>query len=200
MHFHLERLSRLLSKRGNGNSEVAGASSNGTEAPNEPAPVDLKDKQQRSQQSASQPNNGNIGRSETAGTSDEAQSPCGIREVVSQSNENPNCVDIVAIHGLNGHRDKTWIDKATRLNWLEDKECLQKDFPAARVLTFGYNSRTYFSRSISDVRDFSSELLAAVKAWRRSAAEQSRPLIFICHSLGGLVFKQVLALLEQNSD
>ncbi|KAF5639076.1 ankyrin repeat [Fusarium sp. NRRL 52700] len=193
------RLSRLFSKQGNGNSQVTEATSNGTKVPNDPAPVDLKEKQPRSQQSASQTNTANIGRSETASTSDEDQSPCGIREVVPQSNENPNCVDIVAIHGLNGHRDKTWIDKATRLNWLEDKECLQKDFPAARILTFGYNSRTYFSRSISDVRDFSSELLAALKAWRRSAAEQSRPLVFICHSLGGLVFKQaVIHAHEQN--
>ncbi|CVL12428.1 uncharacterized protein FPRN_03634 [Fusarium proliferatum] len=199
MHFRLERLSRLFSKGGNGNGELAGASSNGPEALSEPAPIDLKNKQSRSQRSASHPNAGNIGHSETVGTSDDVQSPCGIRELVSQSNENPNCIDFVAIHGLNGHRDKTWIDKSTRLNWLEDRECLQKDFPAARVLTFGYNSRTYFSRSTSDVRDFSSELLAALKAWRSSTAEQSRPLIFICHSLGGLVFKQaVIHAHEQN--
>jgi hypothetical protein len=115
----------------------------------------------------------------------------GIHEVVRQPADQIDSVDIIAIHGLNGHRDLTWTDRSTGINWLSDESCLRKDLPRARIMTFGYNSKTYFSRSEADVRDFASELLAAVKASRSSLIEQQRPIVFICHSLGGLVFKQV---------
>lgn len=117
--------------------------------------------------------------------------PFGIKVLVDRDGKEPDCVDIVAVHGLNGHREKTWRASTTGLNWLSDEQCLQKDIPNARVLAFGYNSRTYFSRSDSDVRDFASELLAALQANRRTDVERKRPIVFVCHSLGGLVFKQV---------
>lgn len=119
------------------------------------------------------------------------ESPYGLKELVGQPREKDNAVDIITIHGLNGHREKTWTDKTTNVNWLCDETCLPKDIPNARVLSFGYNSASYFSRYDSDVRDFASELLAAVRASRKSYAEKHRPIVFICHSLGGLVFKQV---------
>ncbi|OTA04435.1 hypothetical protein A9Z42_0050300 [Trichoderma parareesei] len=59
-------------------------------------------------------------------------------------------------------------------------------------MSYGYNSRSYFSRGDSDVRDFASALLAALKAKRKSSAEKQRCLVFICHSLGGIVFKQLV--------
>lgn len=120
------------------------------------------------------------------------ESPYGLKELISQPAEKENAVDIIAIHGLNGHREKTWTSKTTGLNWLSDASCLPKDIPNARVSSFGYNSASYFSRGDSDVRDFASELLAAVRASRKSQVERRRPIIVVCHSLGGLVFKQVL--------
>lgn len=119
------------------------------------------------------------------------ETPFGLKILVDRPPETANGVDIIAIHGLNGHRDKTWTDNSTRLNWLADPSCLCKDIPNARVLSFGYNSASYFSRSDANIQDFASELLAAIKSSRRSNTEKQRPIIFICHSLGGLVFKQV---------
>ena len=123
------------------------------------------------------------------------ESEYGLKELVSQPPGSDDAVDVIAIHGLNGHREKTWTDKATRVNWLSDPTCLPSDIPHARVLSFGYNSASHFGRGDSDVRDFASELLAAVKASRRSDAERRRPIVFVCHSLGGLVFKQVRGLI-----
>ncbi|KAL7960849.1 hypothetical protein V8C34DRAFT_312462 [Trichoderma compactum] len=123
----------------------------------------------------------------------------GLKVLVSQPLDKRNAVDIVAIHGLNGDRVGTWTDKTTNVNWLSNASCLPKDVPNARVFSFGYNSATYFSRSNSDVQDYASELLAEVKAHRRSDAEKRRPIVFICHSLGGLVFKQAMVRAhEQN--
>lgn len=116
--------------------------------------------------------------------------PFGLKTVVGLP-ETENGVDIIAIHGLNGHRDETWTDKSTGLNWLADPTCLSKDIPGVRVLSFGYNSASYFSRGDANIQDFASELLAAIKANRKSITEKQRPIVFLCHSLGGLVFKQV---------
>ncbi|KXH67436.1 ankyrin repeat protein [Colletotrichum salicis] len=122
-------------------------------------------------------------------------SPHGIKVLVSQPADRTGCVDIVAIHGLNGHREETWTDSRTGVEWLSDSSCLPKDMPTARVLTFGYNSKTYFSRSESDIPDFASDLLYALKAQRTSEEERQRRIVFICHSLGGLVFKQSQAVI-----
>ncbi|KAK1728235.1 uncharacterized protein BDZ83DRAFT_570920, partial [Colletotrichum acutatum] len=64
-------------------------------------------------------------------------------------------------------------------------------------LTFGYNSKTYFSRSESDIPDFASESLWALKAQRTSEEERQRRIVFICHSLGGLAFKQAVIMAHE---
>ncbi|OCL02322.1 hypothetical protein AOQ84DRAFT_357452 [Glonium stellatum] len=40
-------------------------------------------------------------------------------------------VDIIAVHGLNGHRDKTWT-AGNGVNWLRD--LLPQDLPNARIM------------------------------------------------------------------
>jgi hypothetical protein len=115
----------------------------------------------------------------------------GLHILVSQPSTKPQCVDIIAIHGLNGHYEATWTDRTTGANWLKDPAFLSNDIPYARIQSFGYNSLTYFSRSNANIRDFASELLAAIKSSRKTVVEKKRPIVFICHSLGGIVFKQV---------
>lgn len=116
------------------------------------------------------------------------EGPYGLKVLVDQPSDKVNSVDIVAIHGLNGHREETWTDRASGVNWLADAACLRNDIPEARVLSFGYKTANGW-----DVRDFASILLACIKSRRQSSAEKQRPIIFICHSLGGLVFAQVRA-------
>jgi len=58
-------------------------------------------------------------------------------------------------------------------------------------MTYGYNSVVAFSKSTAQVDDFARDFLQRVKGVRRSAEEKSRALVFICHSLGGILFKQV---------
>lgn len=53
---------------------------------------------------------------------------------------------IVAIHGLNGHRDKTWT-ASNNVNWLSD--LLPHDIPNARVITWGYDANTHSSSRVS---------------------------------------------------
>ena len=50
---------------------------------------------------------------------------------------------IVAVHGLNGHRDKTWT-AANGKRWLRD--LLPNDIPNARVFCWGYDANTHGNR------------------------------------------------------
>ncbi|KAF0317581.1 ankyrin repeat protein [Colletotrichum asianum] len=112
----------------------------------------------------------------------------GLHTIVSRHSAALEGTDIVAIHGLNGHYLKTWTDEKTGTNWL--KSFIPQIVPVARVMSFWYNSTVQFSKSTSDIDVFSDQLLEGLLAERESIEEQDRPLIFICHSLGGLVFKQ----------
>lgn len=60
-----------------------------------------------------------------------------------------------------------------------------------RVMSFAYNAKVKYSKSTADIFEFADQLLEGVLAKRDSDEEATRPLVFICHSLGGIIFKQV---------
>ncbi|KAJ5648210.1 hypothetical protein N7490_004582 [Penicillium lividum] len=104
-------------------------------------------------------------------------------------------VDIVLVHGLNGHPHDSWTSKTTNCFWPVDllPEVLASQRP--RILTYGYNSHvTAFTDGASrDSIVSHAETLASNLAANRSLRDCSdRPIIFICHSLGGLVVKRAL--------
>lgn len=120
----------------------------------------------------------------------------GLHTIVPSTSANEG-IDIVAIHGLNGHYLQTWTDQRTGINWLKD--LVPKVLPKVRVLSFSYNSMLQFSKSTSDVSTFSLQLLEGLTAERQSDAESRRDVIFVCHSLGGLVFKQAYLLASDHA-
>ncbi|KAK0123332.1 hypothetical protein ONS96_010326 [Cadophora gregata f. sp. sojae] len=102
-------------------------------------------------------------------------------------------VDVVAVHGLNGHYLNTWTATnaaGQKVVWLKD--LLPKQLPDARIMSYGYNSALQFSKSVAGIGTFAEQLLEDLRSWRGTQAERDRPIIFICHSLGGLVVKQAL--------
>lgn len=108
------------------------------------------------------------------------------------NNEGETTIDIVAVHGLQGDAYKTWEHDNGSL-WLRD--FLPSDIPTARIMTFGYDSTVAFSRSVAKIEDKALELLNHLSAKRtRSAVTSSKPIVFICHSLGGYVVKKALVL------
>lgn len=82
-------------------------------------------------------------------------------------------LDIVAIHGLGGHRRDTWMDKKSKVAWLED--LLPTDLPNARIFTYGYNAKVQFSKSISDIYDWATALLQELSLEREKSYEVSCP-------------------------
>lgn len=103
-------------------------------------------------------------------------------------------VDIVAVHGLGGDALKTWTDAKTKKLWLHD--FLPADIEGTRVMSFRYNADAAFGNTTANVSDCASDLLGSLAAHRQDVDETARPIVFIAHSLGGIVVKQALVLAE----
>jgi hypothetical protein len=98
----------------------------------------------------------------------------------------------VAVHGLNPV-NKTFHAEATltannKKMWLSD--FLPKRLPGARILLFGYNSNVAFETSTAGIDEQAVNLLDRLTARRKQVSPQRR-IIFIAHSLGGIVVKRV---------
>ncbi|KIW64874.1 hypothetical protein PV04_07178 [Phialophora macrospora] len=101
--------------------------------------------------------------------------------------------DIIAIHGVGGHPFQTWTE-GSRL-WLRD--LLPSEIPKARVSTFGYNSVAAFDGDASGVYIWAVQLLEALRELRSLDKDPNRKMFFICHSLGGLLFKQAFLIAQE---
>ncbi|KAF5573000.1 ankyrin repeat [Fusarium pseudocircinatum] len=132
----------------------------------------------------------------------EDESNCrGLFTFVAKGRDETGVVDIVALHGLNGHYSKTWSApsiKGGQVNWLKDM--LPDRLPNARIMSFGYDAKVQFSKSTAGISDFVEGLLCDLISCRKSHEEKIRPLIFICHSLGGIVFKQALVRARERDE
>lgn len=95
---------------------------------------------------------------------------------------------VVTIHGLQGDIEKTWTHQPSQCFWPRD--CLAHDVPAARILAYGYNADAAFGGSTATVEDHAKDLLASLLD-KRGNGIASRPLVFVAHSLGGIIVKQV---------
>jgi len=57
-------------------------------------------------------------------------------------------------------------------------------------MSFGYNSDTAFSNAITDIDDVAMMLLDRLDGERQLEEEKRRRIVFISHSLGGVVVKK----------
>ncbi|KAI1465515.1 uncharacterized protein F4812DRAFT_439075 [Daldinia caldariorum] len=109
--------------------------------------------------------------------------------VISSDGIDP-LLDIVLIHGLGGHPEKTW--RSSYKFWPRDR--LAISFPKSRVLVYGYDSKvTKFgtgAASQNSFLDHTRHLLLDLRGIRNE--NPTRPLLFICHSLGGILVKDLL--------
>jgi hypothetical protein len=105
------------------------------------------------------------------------------------------------VHGLGGHWDTTWSDENGKF-WLRDflPGQLQKIGVTARVFSYGYDSRSAFSHGTTTIKSEAETLLNGVFAERRKKEEKNRPLVFIAHSLGGIIVKKTMVLAWENSE
>ncbi|KAJ5996037.1 hypothetical protein N7499_007647 [Penicillium canescens] len=111
------------------------------------------------------------------------------------SDPSNSSLDIVFVHGLTGNRETTWTHKKGTC-WPQD--LLVGDFPAARIMTFGYDVDVAGLSTISSsnrLYDHGQSLAYALVSQRENFP--TRPILFIAHGFGGLVCQQALILSTQ---
>ncbi len=109
-------------------------------------------------------------------------------------------VDICFVHGLTGDRESTWTANGQSAPW--PKTLLPPKLSRARILTYGYDAyivRRGVAASTNRLIDHATNLLQDLTTDRSSDAS-SRPLIFVAHSLGGLVCKKAILLSRNNPE
>ena len=121
----------------------------------------------------------------------------GLFELAKGKHDDEKTIDVVAVHGLQGDLYQTWTHENGTM-WLES--ILPDKIPYARIMTFGYNSAIAFSSSEAMLEDKSMELINRLSMKRSSVGNGStRPIVFVCHSLGGILVKKALILAHERS-
>lgn len=110
--------------------------------------------------------------------------------------ENPDRIaDVVFVHGLDGDAFRTWqATDAPKTFW---PRWLGEDFPAIGIWSLGYavsaSAWKGHSMPLYDRANHTLDLLELDHLGRR-------PLAFVCHSLGGLLVKQLLRNARDSTD
>src|SRR3569833_2144953 len=110
-------------------------------------------------------------------------------------------VDICFVHGLTGDRESTWTAKGQSTPW--PQELLPARLERARILSLGYDAY-YIARgsvaSSNRLIDHARNLLNDLTTDRAGCNASSRTLIFVAHSLGGLVCKEAILSSRNNPE
>ncbi|OBS25749.1 hypothetical protein FPOA_06284 [Fusarium poae] len=110
-------------------------------------------------------------------------------------------VDVVFVHGLKGDCLKTWTGKNSNEPW--PKVLLPVELGTARILTYSYDAIVVSKDnvpSLNRISNHASNLVAALASLRQGDGTNKRPIIFVCHSLGGLVCQDALVAAKQRSE
>ncbi|KAK4446671.1 hypothetical protein QBC34DRAFT_147485 [Podospora aff. communis PSN243] len=111
-------------------------------------------------------------------------------------------VDIIAISGLGGHAFGSFKERGGKHMWLRDS--LPYDLvvdedrkSSARIMTYGYDSVIPGNGSIQDIEDLATSIHSSLLGLVTQKTSV-KPIIFIAHSLGGLIVKQALISLSKS--
>ncbi|KAF8539827.1 hypothetical protein BDD12DRAFT_909826 [Trichophaea hybrida] len=105
--------------------------------------------------------------------------------------------DVIAVTGLAGHAFGSWRNRETHQMWLKD--LLPYDVKNIRIMTYGYDSRLDGHEGSAEIRllDFQRHFIEQLQNARNSIPN-NRPIIFIGHSLGGILILQALIESKRN--
>ncbi|MCJ1348924.1 hypothetical protein MMC31_007157 [Peltigera leucophlebia] len=123
----------------------------------------------------------------------------GLRVLHMPTNTSDNLVDIIFVHGLTGNSYSTWLDEKSKTYW--PVHLLHHSLPNARIMAFGYNADVAkFIGPVgqNNLRDHALTLLGDLGRIRREPESNNRKIVFVAHSLGGLVTKKALCLSENS--
>ena len=94
------------------------------------------------------------------------------------------------------HAWDTWREPAGTQGRLWLHEDLPRHIPESRIFLYQYNATAVYGGDRGTFVDKANELLEAIRIERDEV--QFRPIIFLCHSMGGLLVKQALVNAHNN--
>jgi hypothetical protein len=107
-------------------------------------------------------------------------------------------VDIVAIAGFGRHALGSFCSADGTTVWLRD--FAPQDIPQARFVTYGYEPAFDENEDDQGIHDLARTLLDKLIIFRQRTHTQRRPLIFVCHSLGGVILKEAMVISSRGVD
>ncbi|PGH13282.1 hypothetical protein AJ80_06392 [Polytolypa hystricis UAMH7299] len=110
-------------------------------------------------------------------------------------------VDFIFVHGLGGGSCKTW-SYAEDPSYFWPKEWLpyEEGFEHARIHSYGYNSLWDRRGDIARIHDFGQRLLTEIYGLSTLQRKGDNPIIFVGHSMGGVVIKKAYLLAKHDPD
>ncbi|KAK6528437.1 hypothetical protein TWF281_009678 [Arthrobotrys megalospora] len=122
------------------------------------------------------------------------QDTLGLHLVRTPASEIGYTCDIIILHGLNGGPAKSFRHPDGGNIWFADflpTDIVDVDsWTNSRIWTYGYDADSAFGSTSSSALDFARSLLYKVSRIRDGC--ESHKIIWVCHSLGGIVVKTAL--------
>ncbi|KAF8858537.1 hypothetical protein BDZ45DRAFT_714474 [Acephala macrosclerotiorum] len=104
-------------------------------------------------------------------------------------------VDLIFVHGLGGASIRTWSWKRDPQKFWPSWLGQEADVCNSRIFTFGYEADIFGDNTPLNILDFAKALLFQMKTYSNAQSVNNQPigtypLIFVMHSMGGLVVKK----------
>ncbi|KAI0438618.1 hypothetical protein F4803DRAFT_534503 [Xylaria telfairii] len=99
--------------------------------------------------------------------------------------------DCIAISGLGSHPFGSWQPKDSDKTYMWIRDALPKNIHGVRAVLYGYETRLVQSQSFELIKDLANKLIALLTTYGWGS-RSSKPIIFLAHSLGGLVIRDAL--------
>lgn len=117
-----------------------------------------------------------------------------------QSTPERKSIDCIVLHGFGSHPLGAFQGPGSSDNWIRD--WLPHDFPKLDVLTYGYGTHFNDPNATGDIQEWADSFRSDLRAYRsmNKGNANFKPLIFIVHSLGGLVFKEAVVSMANSAN
>jgi hypothetical protein len=117
-------------------------------------------------------------------------------------------VEIVFIHGLNFDDDSkkpyvtTWLARDETVDNCWPSTWLVEKFPNARILSISYDANVWITATEGrfDLYSLGEKLVQEMVFDEVSIGQHGCPVVFVCHSFGGLIAKQIIVSGHKKSE
>ncbi|CAH0046042.1 unnamed protein product [Clonostachys solani] len=111
-------------------------------------------------------------------------------------------INLISLSGLGGHAFGSFKERGGEHMWLRDSLphhlVGQNEEPLARIMIYGYESSVPKSQSFQNITDLATTFRSSLLAL--ATEKNILPIVFIAHSLGGLLAKELLVLVSQSEN